>query len=54
MSYPVEFHSKVSHQVGVFNAFKNLQLICGLLNGFVIVWLESDLVESEKNVRADY
>lgn len=51
-SYPVEFHSKVSHQVGVFNAFKNLQLICSLLNGFVIVWLESDLVDSEKNVRA--
>lgn len=53
-TYPVELHSEVSHQVGVFNAFKNLQLVCGLLNGFVIVWLEADLVDGEGNVRARF
>lgn len=39
----MELHSKVSHQVGVFNAFENLQLVCGLFDGFVIVRLEADL-----------
>lgn len=43
-SYPMELHSKVSHKIRVFNAFKYFQLICRLLNRFVIIWLESDLV----------
>lgn len=43
-SYPMELDSKVSHQVWVFNAFKYLQLICSLLDCFVIIRLESDLV----------
>lgn len=40
----MELHSEVSHQVWVFNAFKYFQLICRLLDCFVIVWLETDLV----------
>lgn len=49
-SYPMELHSEVSHQVRMFNAFKYLQLICSLLDCFVIIRLESDLVEDQKNV----
>lgn len=51
VTYPVELHSEVPHQVGVFNAFENLELVCRLLNGFVIVWLEADLVDGKRNVR---
>lgn len=47
-SYPMELHSKVSHQVWVFNAFKYFQLICSLLDCFVIIRLESDLDEKHK------
>lgn len=43
-TYPVELHSEVAHQVWVFDAFKNLQLVGRLLDGFVIVGLKSDLV----------
>lgn len=43
-SYPMELHSKVSHEIWVFNAFKDFQLVCRLLDCFVVVWLESDLV----------
>lgn len=43
-AYPVELHSEVAHQVGVFDAFENLELVGRLLDGFVIVGLKSDLV----------
>lgn len=44
----MKLNSKVSHQVRVFNAFKYLQLICSLFDCFVIVRLESDLVEHQR------
>lgn len=47
-SYPMELDSKVPHEVRVFDAFKYLQLICSLLDRFVIIWLETDLVEHKK------
>lgn len=43
-AYPVELHPEVAHQVRVFNAFENLELVGRLLDGFVIVGLKSDLV----------
>lgn len=43
-SYPVKLDSKVSHQVWVFNAFEYFQLVRSLLDCFVVVWLESDLI----------
>lgn len=43
-SYPMELDSEVSHQIWVFNAFKYFQLICRLLDCFVIIWLKPDLV----------
>lgn len=46
----MQLDSKVSHQVRVFDAFKNLQLICGFFDGFVIVRLESDLVDPKKHI----
>lgn len=46
----MQLDSKVSHQVRVFDAFKNLQLICGFFDSFVIVRLESDLVDPKKHV----
>lgn len=49
VSYPVELHSKVPHQVRVFDAFKNLQLIGGLFDRFVIVRLKSDLVGQQSS-----
>lgn len=53
-TYPVELHSEVPHQVGVFNAFEDLELVCRLLNGFVIVGLEADLVGGKRNVRVRF
>lgn len=44
----MELYSKVSHQVRVFNAFKYFQLICGLLDCFVIVRLETDLIQQKE------
>lgn len=44
----MELNSEVSHQVRVFNAFKYFQLVCRLLDCFVIVGLESDLVVGKK------
>lgn len=49
-SYPMELDSEVSHQVRVFNAFKYLQLICSLLDCFVIIRLESDLEEHQTDL----
>lgn len=44
----MELYSKVSHQVWVFNAFKYFQLICSLLDCFMIIWLESDLFQQQE------
>lgn len=52
MAYPVELHSEVAHQVRVFDAFENLELVGRLLDGFVIVGLKSDLVERQNAVLA--
>ena len=43
----MKLNSKVSHQIWVFNAFKYFQLICSLLDCFVIIRLEPDLVETK-------
>lgn len=43
----MELHSKVAHQVGVLDSFEDFQLVCRLLNGFVVVRLEPDLHSSE-------
>lgn len=48
----MKLNSKVSHQVRVFNAFKYLQLICSLFDCFVIIWLESDLVDQKKKKKS--
>lgn len=50
-TYPVELHSKVPHQVWVFDAFEDLQLVGRLLDGFVIVWLKPDLVGRKNGKR---
>lgn len=50
----MELNSKVSHQVRVFNSFKYFQLICSLLDCFVIIWLEPDLVESKEKKKCHY
>lgn len=45
----MELDSEVTHQVWVLNAFKYFQLVCSLLDCFVIIRLESDLVENKEN-----
>lgn len=47
----MELYSKVSHQVRVFNAFKYFQLIRSLLDRFVIVRLETDLIQQQEKKR---
>lgn len=47
-THPMELHSEVPHQVGVLDAFKYLEFVCRLLDGFVVVGLEADLVEQER------
>lgn len=47
-SYPVKLDSEVAHKIRVFNAFEYFQLVCSLLDCFVIVWLESDLSGGKK------
>lgn len=44
-SYPVELHTKITNQIRVLDAFKNLQLISCFFDGFVIIRLESYLRE---------
>lgn len=46
----MELDSEVTHQVRVLNAFKYFQFVCSLLDGFVIIRLESDLDDDEGNV----
>lgn len=45
----MELNSEVTHQVWVLNAFKYFQLICSLLDCFVIIRLESDLVKKKRS-----
>lgn len=53
-SYPMQLNSKVSHQVWVFNALKYFQLVCRLLDCFVIIRLESDLIEKQNKIKMCY
>lgn len=45
----MELNSKISNEVWVFNAFEYFQLVCRLLDCFVIIWLESNLVSKKKS-----
>lgn len=45
-SYPVELHTKITNQIRVFDAFKNLQFISCFFDGFVIIRLKSYLQET--------
>ena len=44
-SYPMELNAKVPHEVGVLESLEYFQLVGGLFDGFVVVGLESDLME---------
>lgn len=44
-SYPVELHTKITNQIRVFDALKNLQFISCFFDGFVIIRLKSYLQE---------
>lgn len=44
----MELNSKVPHQVWMFNAFEDFQLIRRFFDCFVIVWLKSDLGKKKK------
>ncbi len=41
--YPVQLHTKVADKVGMFNSFKNLQLIRRFLYGLVVIGLKANL-----------
>ena len=41
----MQLNAKVAHEVGVFESLEYLQLVGGLFDGFVVVGLESDLLE---------
>lgn len=45
----MDLHSKVADKVGVLDALKDLQLVCRLLDGLVVVGLEADLLDRDQN-----
>lgn len=53
-AYSVKLHAKVPDQVGVLDAFKYFQLICCLLDSFMVIRLKSNLEkESYSYYRSD-
>lgn len=49
----MELNSKVPHQVWMFNAFEDFQLIRRFFDCFVIVWLKSDLGKKKKKKKGE-
>lgn len=45
----MELNAKVAHQVWVFDTLKYLQLICRLLDCFVVIGLKADLFKTKEN-----
>ena len=39
----MQLHTKIPNQIGVLDAFKDFQLVCSFLDGFMVVGLKSNL-----------
>ena len=39
----MELHAKIPNQIGVLDAFKDFQLVCSFLDGFMVVGLKPNL-----------
>ena len=48
LTYPMHFHTVVSHKVGMSDSFDDLDLICYDLDGLVIIMLEFYLLHRQQ------